>query len=163
MGEGSRSGRGRLIRQLGIEGNVVWRPVLSGKAFRNALAAADVVLDQFVLGVFGSTVPQALAAGKPVVASYDEAKNSWAFPVAPPLCRAGDAEEIAAQLRRLFDDPGEFRRFAVECRAWFHQHHSPDRVVEILTEMIAACYERKAASPPRAGQRRKPAVGALSA
>ena len=152
-----------LIRQLGIERNVVWRPVLSGKAFRNALAAADVVLDQFVLGVFGSTVPQALAAGKPVVASYDETKNSWAFPVAPPLCRAGDAVEIAAQLRRLFDDPSQFRRLAAESRAWFHRHHSPDRVAEILTEMIAACYERKSASPPRAGQRRKPAVGALSA
>ena len=152
-----------LVRQLGIEANVMWRPVFSGKAFRNALAAADVVLDQFVLGVFGSTVPQALAAGKPVVASYDEAKNSWAFPAAPPLCRAGNAEEIAAQLRRLFDNPGEFRRFAVECRAWFHQHHSPDRVSEILTEMIAACYERKTARPARAGERRKPAVGALSA
>ncbi len=157
------SGPGRLVRQLGIEGSVVWRPVLSGKAFRDVLAAADVVLDQFVLGVFGSTVPQALAAGKPVVAAYDEAKNSWAFPLAPPLCRARDAVEIAAQLRRLFDDPGQFRRFAAESRAWFHRYHSPDRVVEILKEMIAACYERKAASSPRAGQRRKPAVGAFSA
>ena len=93
----------------------------------------EVVLDQFVLGVFGSTVPQALAAGKPVVASYDETKNSWAFPAAPPLCRAGDAGEIAVQLRRLFEDPGESRRLAAESRVWFHQHHSPDRVLEILT------------------------------
>ncbi len=148
-----------LIDQRGIADRVLWRPVLSGRSFCDAIKAADVVLDQFVLGVFGSTVPQALAAGKPVVSSYDDAKNQWAFPVPPPLCRAATADEVAGHLGQLFGDAEKRRQISIAARAWFDRYHSPDRVVAILAEMLESAH---ASSPARADQRGKSALGALA-
>ena len=151
-----------LLRKLNVSDQVIWQPVMSGKAFCDALRSSDVVLDQFGLGVFGSTVPQALAAGKPVITSYDPDKNDWAFPVAAPLFRASTAKEIAEHLRQLVGDVEKRQAAGLASSRWFEKYHSPARVAGILEEIIESVRSeqgsrrgnRLAAAPPeRASQR----------
>ena len=129
-----------LLRELKVSRQVIWQSVMSGKAFCDALQSSDVVLDQFGLGVFGSTVPQALAAGKPVITSYDPAKNSWAFPVAPSLFRASTAKEIAEHLRQLFGDAQKRQAAGLAASRWFEKHHSAPVVAGALQEVIQSAW-----------------------
>jgi glycosyltransferase involved in cell wall biosynthesis len=147
-----------LIQELGIGPQVLWRPVVSGKSLCRAMQSADVVIDQFVLGVFGSTVPQAMATGAPVISSYDEAKNAWAFPAAPPILRASCADEIAGHLQTMFADPQKRRAVGEAGRKWFQAHHSPQRVATAFEGIIRSVLEKRAQTrrQPCDGERREP-------
>ncbi len=133
-----------LTGELGITDHVIWLPVVCALELSRLFKACDVVLDQFVLGVFGSTVPQAMACGKPVISSYDESANGWAFADRPPVCDAANHDEIAAHLHRLHRD--EQYRLAVgrQGAQWYQAHHCPERVTDRLVEiLIAAAAHRR--------------------
>jgi glycosyltransferase involved in cell wall biosynthesis len=117
-----------LARELGCESNIVWMPPFNRERMVKLLQAADVVLDQMALPHFGGTAPQALAAGTPVIMSYEPESTKWIVDEPAPILAAFSPEEVAAAVEQALD-PEWRRSFKKRARAWTHRHHSPARVV----------------------------------
>ena len=112
-----------LIHELGCDRNVRWLPPLTKERLLDAYRAADVVLDQFLIGTFGGIAPEAMAVGKPVVMAFDPHVHEWCYPELPPILPARTTNEIAAQLRRLAEDGQERVRLGQAGRRWIERHH----------------------------------------
>ncbi len=111
---GLEVGRSRsLIAELGIERNVRWLEPLPKLRLIDAYRAADVVLDQFLIGTFGAVAPEAMACGTPVLMAFEPSLHEWCFPELPPIVDVRDAgadlpRATPARARR--GGPGRARR-----------------------------------------------------
>lgn len=118
----------RLIDELGCDDLVRWTPPLGRDDLIVHMRAADVVLDQIALPHFGATAPQALAAGTPVIMSYDPASTDWIVGEPAPILAAFDPPGVAAAVTTALDS--EWRvEFAAAAARWTRRWHHPDRIV----------------------------------
>lgn len=91
--------------------------------------AADAILDQFILGSYGTAAPEAMACEKPVLMYYSEPAFLRTFGELPPLLNAFTPEDIEKQLSQCVDQ--SFRReIGNKSRQWVAKHHSWQLVVE---------------------------------
>jgi len=131
-----------LIAALGIGGHVRWVPPLPKWQLIDAYRAADVVLDQFLIGTFGAVAPEAMACGRPVIMAFDADVHRWCFSELPPILAARTPDEIVGALVRLAERPDEGERIGREGRRWIESHHSWRLVVNryraIYDEALAA-------------------------
>lgn len=134
-----------LARELGVEDRLRWLAPLPKLRLIEAYRAADVVLDQFVLGTFGAIAPEAMACGCPVVMAFDPGVHEWCFPELPPVVPAREPSEIAAALRRLLDDDAERERVGTASRRWVEAHHG----WQLVTDRHRAVYEEALAARER--------------
>lgn len=118
-----------LIRSLTLQDHVAWLPPLPKRLLARYINASDAVLDQFILGAFGTTMPEALACGKPVLLYYNAADHHWCLPQAPPVCNVRTAEEITNALVRLHGDGAYAHSLGEAGHSWFNKYHSLDVVV----------------------------------
>ena len=129
-----------LIGALGLEPSVIWTLPLNKTKLIDYYNAADLVLDQFTLGVFGTVTPEAMACGKPVVMHLDRQVHEWCFPEMPPVVTARSEEEIFARLMELSDDPGRRAAIGQAAREWVVKHHGwelvADRQIAIYRELL---------------------------
>lgn len=121
-----------LVRSLGIESNVVWLKGPHAHGFdRIALlpfyAVADVVVDEFGIGWFGSIVVEGLSTGKPVLCYVAADVMDQLYPWNPILSPSTPAE-IAACLEKLWKDPGERAALGARGREWAVEFHSIEQV-----------------------------------
>lgn len=136
----------KLCRELGIERWVRWIAPQSEKSLVRYYRAADFVLDQFDLGVFGLITPKAMACGAVVVTSYEPALHDWCFPEHPPLIAAATSDEIRGAILRLCGDAVRRRELGSQARRWVLEHHSKRRIYKILTEAMEIALERHRAT-----------------
>ena len=127
-----------LVRELKLDNEVVWLPPLPKRRLAEYVNAADAVLDQFMLGCFGTTTPEAMACAKPVLLHYKPEDHDWCFSEHPPVLRAESAAEIAAALERVLTRPEEAAEIGQRSREWFLRHHSLDLVVQRHLEIYPA-------------------------
>jgi glycosyltransferase involved in cell wall biosynthesis len=138
---GQETDRSRsLIDALGIGASVLWTPPLNKMKLIQYYNAADVVLDQFTLGVFGTVTPEAMACGKPVVMYFDRPAHEWCFPEMPPVVAAGTEDEIFDRLMELAADPTRRTTIGQVSREWVVKHHGwelvADRQISIYRELL---------------------------
>jgi glycosyltransferase involved in cell wall biosynthesis len=117
-----------LLRELRCEDAVHWIPPVPRPALLRYTKAADVVLDQMALPCFGSTAPQALAAGTPVIMSYRPESTAWILNEPAPILAAFTAEDVVRSVRQALD-PGFRSEFRKRAHDWTHREHGVDRVV----------------------------------
>jgi glycosyltransferase involved in cell wall biosynthesis len=118
----------RLVSELGLSRNVAWFDRMPRARLIAMMKAADAVLDQMTLPHFDATAPQALAAGVPVIGSYEPDSTAWIVPEPAPIVSAFDAEGVAAAVRTVLD--ADWRRsFDKRAHEWIHRHHHPRRLV----------------------------------
>jgi glycosyltransferase involved in cell wall biosynthesis len=96
------------------------------------LYEADVlVMPTIAQEALGRTAVEAMAAGKPVVASRI---GGLPFTVADGatglLCEPGDAADLARKLEALLDDPGLRQRMGLAGRRRFEEHYAWDVIIE---------------------------------
>jgi glycosyltransferase involved in cell wall biosynthesis len=128
---GQEVGRSRaLVEELGIEPNVRWSRPLPKLRLIDAYRAADVVLDQFLIGTFGAVAPEAMACGCPVVMAFRPELHTWCFPELPPVVDARTTEDIHGALVRLAEDAARREALGWEGRAWIERHHGWRLVVD---------------------------------
>lgn len=130
----------RLIETLGVGARVVWTPPLNKMKLIAYYNAADVVLDQFTIGTFGTVTPEAMACGKPVVLHFNRQVHEWCFPEMPPVVTARTDEEIFTRLMELSDDPECRAAIGHAAREWVVKHHGwelvADRQVSVYRELL---------------------------
>ena len=62
----------------------------------DAYRAADVVLDQFLIGTFGAVAPEAMACGTPVLMAFEPSLHEWCFPELPRSSTCGSRSRSTA-------------------------------------------------------------------
>jgi glycosyltransferase involved in cell wall biosynthesis len=98
------------------------------------LAAADVVVDQLVLGWYGAVAVEAMALGRPVLAYIreDEPEDN-PFGSKLPIVRT-TAGTLAAELRRLAADRAERHALAAAGRRFVEEEHDPRKIARTVLE-----------------------------
>ncbi len=115
------------------------------------MAGADIVVVPTVAQeALGRTAVEAMAAGKPVVASR---LGGLPFTVADGatglLCEPGNPTDLAAKLSALFDDPGLRERLGNAGRKRFEEHYAWPAIIEkhylpLLGDPVRAAHSRRA-------------------
>jgi glycosyltransferase involved in cell wall biosynthesis len=126
LGWGVDEGSARQkLADLGVAEKTLLLPIVGKARLARYLRAADCLIEQFVLGYFGASALEAIASGLPVVMRLERAQYETLTPAgAPPVLDAASADEVAAQLLRLFHD-GAFRRERGRAlRQWFLATHA---------------------------------------
>ena len=118
----------RLAESLGIAELIAWVEPLNRVQLIAHLKSVDVVFDQIALPSFGGTAPQAIAAGQPVIMSYDPESTKWLIPDAAPILTAWSPEQIVESVNRALD-PAWRTQYRTAARLWYDTHHSAKQVV----------------------------------
>ena len=129
-----------LIEALGIGRSVLWTPPLNKMSLIEYYNAADIVLDQFTIGTFGTVTPEAMACGKPVMLYFNREVHEWCYGDMPPVVSAGTEDQIFSELMALLGS--RERRLAVgqASREWIVKHHGwelvADRQIAVYRELL---------------------------
>lgn len=117
-----------LLERLGCAEDVLWRPSMCRITMIKYIRAADVVLDQMALPPFGATAPQSIAAGTPVISSYQPESTCWMFPEPAPILPAFSPEEVAAAVIKA-TDPAWLADYKKRAQSWTDRYHHPHNIV----------------------------------
>jgi glycosyltransferase involved in cell wall biosynthesis len=107
-------------------------------------AAADVVVDQLLIGWYGGYAVEAMAMAKPVVCFIREEENPFGQRL--PVVRATPAT-LADRLRELAEDRPRLRETGLAGRTFAEAEHDPRRVARTVLDGIAEI--RRDAAPAR--------------
>jgi glycosyltransferase involved in cell wall biosynthesis len=117
-----------LVKKLDIEKSVMWLPLMSKPRLIKWYNLSTVVADQFILGSYGTTAPEAMACGKPVIMYLSEKHNLRAFGELPPVLNAKKKDDILKNMLMCTDS--KFRSSIGRLsREWVEKHHSPEVVI----------------------------------
>jgi glycosyltransferase involved in cell wall biosynthesis len=117
-----------LVEDLGCAAEVVWRPSMCRITMIKHIRAADVVLDQMALPHFGATAPQSIAAGTPVISSYEPESTRWIIPEPAPILSAFSPEDVAAAVVTALD-PQWRLDYKNRAKDWTDKYHHPNNVI----------------------------------
>jgi glycosyltransferase involved in cell wall biosynthesis len=93
----------QLVAELGIQENVTWVPVMPKDKLIEYYQKSTAIFDQFLFGAFGTTTPEALSCGKPVV-GYVESKYWQKYHAEPPpVLNASSTDDIYNAMLKLED------------------------------------------------------------
>jgi hypothetical protein len=102
---------------------------------------ADIFLDQFVVGDFGSAALEAMALGKPVICYIKPAVAAQYHQDLPILNASEDT--LADVLAQLLANPGQRRHLGQRGRAYVEKHHDAFGLAEklqvIYRELLESC------------------------
>jgi hypothetical protein len=103
------------------------------------LQAADVVIEQFVLGYYGGSGLEAMACGTPVIMRLErEQYDAMIETGAPPTLDAQDADGVAQNLQRLYTDKPFAASVGKQTRDWFVQAQSSARWANVYNVLLRA-------------------------
>ncbi len=123
-----------LVRRLGIEKHVEWLSPLSKPRLIEFYNRSDAVFDQFILGSYGTTAPEAMSCEKPVVMYLDRYWNEKYYGEIAPVLNVSAADEIFNAMVALTDS-GLRRNCGEAGRRYVIEHHSPESVVEKYVQL----------------------------
>jgi len=132
------------IEQLKSEGLDIELILLRGvpnSEIREAMADADLVADQFVIGWYAMFAIEAMAMGKPVLCYLREdlielyVKAGLVAEDEIPLINT-DLRDIAAKIRWAYHNREEIRALGRKGREFVKMHHSTEYVGSVFAEIL---------------------------
>jgi glycosyltransferase involved in cell wall biosynthesis len=121
-----------LAEELGVADFIAWvEPMKRGELIRMQ-KSVDIVFDQIALPHFGATAPQAIAAGVPVIMSYEPESTKWIIAEPAPVLRAWSADDVVEAVTRAID-PAFRAQHVAAAKAWFDKNHSGAEAVRRLS------------------------------
>jgi glycosyltransferase involved in cell wall biosynthesis len=128
-----------LVNSLGLEGRVVWIKPVAKNHLIQYYGAADIVLDQFVLGSWGTSTPEAMSCGKPVLMFYKKNHITRAFgEEEPPILNSFSEDDIYSNLVRLAKDRDYALEVGKRSREWIIRTHHPRLVAQRHLDILEA-------------------------
>jgi len=128
-----------LVNSLNISDKVHWIKPVAKKQLIKYYNAADIILDQFILGSWGTTTPEAMSCQKPVLMFYKEEYIKRAFGENPPILNSFSEEDIYSNLLKLTKDADLRRSIGIQSREWIKKTHSPEIVAKKHLEILTEC------------------------
>jgi glycosyltransferase involved in cell wall biosynthesis len=132
VGDGALRGEiEKQIRALGLDGKVIFTGLVSPGEVARHVGIMDCLAHLSYREALSRALPQALAAGKPVVAydfdGSDEIclENETGF-----LIRTGDIETAARKLLQLANDPALRKKFGERGRQFVKENFSVEKMVD---------------------------------
>jgi len=124
-----------IIADLGITNNVVWLQPPTPDGFprsqlMNFYSLADVVVDEFGIGWFGSVVVEGLACRKPTICYVDEDVMRELYPW-HPILSSKNPEEIADIMAKFLLDKEAAAAQGEISRQWAEEFHSIENGTKI--------------------------------
>ncbi|MFH1021894.1 MAG: glycosyltransferase [Planctomycetota bacterium] len=132
-----------LIRELGITENIVWIQPLNAMGMAKYILSTDLLADQFFLGAFGSTLPRALACGKPAMLRLKVDVHEWCFAEMPPVVNVSNPEEVFSGLVTVFKNKEWVKNTVARGLAWYRRYHSN----QVILERLSKIYESILSNP----------------
>ncbi|MDE1816515.1 MAG: glycosyltransferase family 4 protein [Thaumarchaeota archaeon] len=130
----------KLARSLGIIDNIIWIKPVPKIQLIQYYNASDIILDQFVLGSWGTSTPEAMSCGKPVLMFYKKNHILRAFGEEPPILNSPGEEDIYSNLLKLAKDADLRKDLGKKSREWVIKTHSPVLVaskhIQILEDAL---------------------------
>ena len=126
----------KLVDDLGISDKVIWIKPVPKNQLIQYYNITDIVLDQFVLGSWGTSTPEAMSCGKPVLIFYKKEYILRAFGEEPPILNSYTQEDILSNLIKLAKDTDFRKELGKKSRDWIMKTHSPNVVANIHLEIL---------------------------
>lgn len=134
-----------LIRDLELEDFVLWQPMCSKPLLRRRQRAADIVVDQFVMEGYGSSVLESMAAGKPIVMAPVSDVASTSFSGGPPpFVGARTEAEILSAFNRLAA-ANVRRTIGCKSKEWLHREHGVEVLANSYVKLFAQAESHRSA------------------
>ncbi|WJL95089.1 hypothetical protein QSU92_14210 [Microbacterium sp. ET2] len=145
----------QTMRSLDTQGVIEYREVrgVAAAEMPAIYGGADIVLDQFALGIYGVAACEAMAAGRLVISHVAERTRTIVQERTGrrlPILEAS-ARTLEATIRRLSADPTAARVQAAEGPAFVHAVHDGRRSAEALRGFLA-CYDAPGAASTAVGE-----------
>jgi glycosyltransferase involved in cell wall biosynthesis len=120
-----------MLREGGVEHHVWYlEHVVSKPLLVRFYNLADVVVDQFAISAYGTTMLEAMACAKPVMIYLDEANFLRAWPEfrMPPVINVSDETGVYDALKEIGKGSIDLDEMGRHARAWIVEHHGPGRL-----------------------------------
>lgn len=124
----------QLIAELGIKEATSFLPAMPKEELIRAYNMADVVIDQFDMGAFGTIGLEAMACAKPVFIHIDRSSAHRAYREEPPVVNVHTEDEIFHGLRQALE-PSWRKTLGQEARRWVETHHHWEAVAKELENL----------------------------
>lgn len=119
-----------LIHELGITDKVEWIQPVPKHILIKYYNFADIVLDQFLCGCWGTTTPEAMSCGTPVLLSFGESHIEYAFGEQPPIFPVYSEDEIYNGMIKLAKDTDYRLKLGKDSREWIKKTHDPKTIAQ---------------------------------
>lgn len=134
-----------VVSRAGLEAQVMILPPVGKEKLIDYYRSADVVLDQFVYGYYGSSALEAAGVGKPVIMfirrdQYDALYRGDSAPVED----ASSPLEVVGHLRTLAEDEGRRRESGAKMREWVVRNHGEEKVAPLMAALLGLAASRRA-------------------
>jgi glycosyltransferase involved in cell wall biosynthesis len=128
-----------LVNSLHISDKVEWIKPVAKKHLIEFYNAADIILDQFILGSWGTATAEAMSCQKPVLMFYKEEYIKRAFGENPPILNSFSEDDIFSSLVKLAKDPDLRLSLGRKSREWIIKTHAPDIVAKKHLDIFHQC------------------------
>jgi hypothetical protein len=112
----------QLIKDLGIERNIMKLGIISKPLLKRYIDAADVCVDQFTLGSFGTFALESMSIGTPLITYYSRDRH-FKFDDTPPILHAFSEDEIYEQLLYCVNNKVKLQELGRKHRQWLIENH----------------------------------------
>lgn len=133
----------RLAARLGIDSQVEFLGALNREQVRAALWRSHALISASRVETFGLTLAEAMACGRPVIATRSGGPETFVTPETGLLVPVDDPAALAAALRRLAADYAAYDRAHI--RAYCADRFSESAVTRQLEAVYAAAIARRKA------------------
>jgi len=128
------------VKKLGLEKSVIYLGLMSKPRLIKWYNQSTVVADQFILGSYGTTAPEAMACAKPVIMYLSRRHMLQTFGEMPPVLNARTSEDIYQQLM-LCTDKTFLKKQGDLSRRWTIEQHGSkvvgEKHLEIYNRILA--------------------------
>lgn len=129
-----------MLRRLASEGVIEYRQIagVSHASMPAVYADADIVLDQFLLGSYGVTACEAMAAGKMVIGHVDDFTRTlvWNRTGLELPVREATIESLEAVLRRVVAEPSSLEELRTAGPNFVEAVHSGRRSAAVIAPFL---------------------------
>lgn len=126
-----------LAQFLGIYHRIEWMAPVPKNQLIRYYGAADVVLDQFIVGSWGTSTPEAMSCGKPVIMYYKDAHIMQTFGYRPPILNSFTEDEIYNSMVDMAVNPDRKLALGDASRRWIQETHDAQKVALRHVEILA--------------------------
>ena len=117
-----------LIDKLKIQDNIEYVTLTKKKELIKRINNADIIADQFIVGIYGRVTIEAMACGKPVLVHINEKIHKKFYGEVPPVLNCQSIKSIELKLREIYLNKEKAAAVGKKAREWVKEKHNPQSV-----------------------------------